>query len=58
MKNSHNMYLSYLLFDIALLIFFSQIEAEDLPELSEKYDIAFVPVFVLIKVYYCNFLKI
>ena len=28
----------------------SQIEAEDLPELSEKYDIAFVPVFVLIKV--------
>jgi len=28
---------------------FVQIEAEDLPELSEQYDIAFVPVFVLIK---------
>lgn len=28
---------------------FVQIEAEELPEVSEKYDVAFVPVFVLIK---------
>ena len=36
--------------EIAFLLIIYQIEAEDLPELSEKYDIAFVPVFVLMKV--------